>query len=175
MKDDTEEPLDKSVAADLKAMQTARTANEKSDAASELASKANQMQTVANALSASAANMALNEKSGGSGRDWGEVGRGTGGMLKGGVQIIVGAAVTQGDTVVPGPLDIVGAAIVVEGIGDVALNYGIALGGLTGTDTSDIPDDFANAAVDVITGKDEAGAAAQQIFDAGVDGFKETM
>jgi hypothetical protein len=116
----------------------------------------------------------LERKGSGWNPDWSAVGQGVGGMSKATVQILVGVAVTQGDSAWPGPLDLVGAGIVVEGAGDMSLNYGIFIGGIMGIDTSDIPDDFANAAVDVITGNDEAGDVTQQVIDFGVDGLRET-
>jgi len=99
------------------------------------------------------------------GRNWKEVNRGSKGMLKASVQSLGGALATQLDTPTVGPADVFGVAIVVDGIADLTLNYGIVVGGLAGLDTEEIPDDLLNEVIDAITGDDQAGDAAQEVFE----------
>jgi len=87
------------------------------------------------------------------------------GMALATVQIGFGASITQLDSPVPGLMDLIGIAVMVEGLGDLVLNYGRVVDGLLGTERSLIPDDFGDAAVDAITGDDRAGDLVEEMID----------
>jgi len=106
--------------------------------------------------------------------DWGEVGDGVGQMLWGAFQFVGGAALTQGDSPAPGPLDVLGAGIAINGVGDMGLGYAHFLGGLTGTDTTEVPNSMINATINAFTGSDEAGDIAEGIYNSGADHFLGT-
>jgi len=96
--------------------------------------------------------------------DWGAAGNALANMMKGLLQTALGGALAAGDGPLPF-LDILGAGLAIDGIGDIALNYGHLLGALMGTDMSDVPTDFTDMAVDGITGNDEAGDVAGDVVD----------
>ena len=66
----------------------------------------------------------------------GQVRDGIEGMLWGAFQFLGGGLLTQGDSPMIGPMNVIGAGIAVKGIGDMGLGYADLLGGLTGTDNS---------------------------------------
>ncbi len=101
--------------------------------------------------------------------NWEQVKGGIKGIAWGVAQILGGLSITQFDSPAPGPLDVIGAGIAVNGTGDVMLGYADVVGGLMGVDTSDVPDSFINATGDSILGNDEAGDVIENIYNTGFD------
>ena len=89
--------------------------------------------------------------------NWDLVKEGLQGMAEGAAQVAAGAALTQADSILPGPMDVIGAVIVVEGAGDIALNYGKTVEGFVGVEDSNIPGDLLNDTVDALSGNDSLG------------------
>lgn len=97
--------------------------------------------------------------------DWSEVGRGLSGMAGGGLAVVLGLGFIVSDGAFP-LLDAFGAGIATVGIADITLNYGVVVAALTGAESGEIPSGIVDPVVDAITGSDEAGDTAQEIYDA---------
>ncbi len=106
--------------------------------------------------------------------DWDSVKNGVEPLFWGSVKIRIGAGTVALGAVIPvdGPvIELAGAGLVLNGIGDTLLGGAHILGGLMGLDMSDVPDNFANMVGTGLTGSDDVGDLFERIGDAVKDYF----
>jgi len=93
--------------------------------------------------------------------------RGLYGMLRGYSQVIGGIVVAQGDSPMVGPSDVIGAGIVVTGVADITLNYGIFIEGLFGV-PNETPESIVGPTVEAVTGSEEVGKFSQEMYNSAI-------